>query len=262
MLDNFFHFDILPCTKIKPLWMCLLYILYIVIRQRHIYLEYELIYMHIAKICLISCSVYTWHLNIRKFIEPKTFKLWISYTESISWNVLTLTGEKVGEGHMCLWCGDNGKTFQSVQAVQKHMVDKCHCKILFEKVSALEFADFYDYRWEISWCIYCILGKYLHQFYFCRFDSALSMAEFKTGQILLNKNANLSWDNLRVGEMICWCERAKINLSENNYVYSVILYKNANWKRQTTSQTLCSLWIFKLLRFFQFLFEIWFWLDV
>ena len=75
-------------------------------------------------------------------------------------------------------------------------------------------------------------------------------------------NANLSWDNLRVGEMICFCERAKISLSENNYVYSIILYKNANWKRQTTSQTLCSLWIFKLLRFFQFLFEIWFWLDV
>ncbi|XP_078321100.1 cytoplasmic 60S subunit biogenesis factor ZNF622-like [Crassostrea virginica] len=60
--------------------------------------------------------------------------------------MMTYLGEKVGEGHMCLWCGDNGKTFQSVQAVQKHMVDKCHCKILFEKVSALEFADFYDYR--------------------------------------------------------------------------------------------------------------------
>ena len=57
----FFHFDILPCTKIKRLWMCLLYILCIVIRQRHIYLDYEiivtLIYMHIAKICLISCSI-------------------------------------------------------------------------------------------------------------------------------------------------------------------------------------------------------------
>lgn len=43
------------------------------------------------------------------------------------------------------------------------------------------------------------------------------MAEFKTRQILLNKNANLSWDNLRVGKMI------KINLSENNYVYSIIV---------------------------------------
>lgn len=57
-----------------------------------------------------------------------------------------LLGEKVGEGHMCLWCGEKSKMFHSVQAVQKHMVDKGHCKILFEKESALEFADFYDYR--------------------------------------------------------------------------------------------------------------------
>lgn len=35
-----FHFDILPCNKIKRLWICLLYILYIIIRQRHIYLDY------------------------------------------------------------------------------------------------------------------------------------------------------------------------------------------------------------------------------
>ena len=45
----FFHFDILLCT------------ITIAIRQRHIYLDYEfivtLICMHIAKICLISCSI-------------------------------------------------------------------------------------------------------------------------------------------------------------------------------------------------------------
>lgn len=60
--------------------------------------------------------------------------------------MVTYLGEKVGEGHMCLWCGEKSKMFHSVQAVQKHMVDKGHCKILFEKESALEFADFYDYR--------------------------------------------------------------------------------------------------------------------
>lgn len=49
---------------------------------------------------------------------------------------------------MCLWCGEKSKMFHSVQAVQKHMVDKCHCKILFEKESALEFADYYDYRYN------------------------------------------------------------------------------------------------------------------
>jgi hypothetical protein len=57
-----------------------------------------------------------------------------------------LTGEKVGEGHMCLWCGEKGKTFHSIQAVQKHMLDKGHCKINFDRDTALEFADFYDYR--------------------------------------------------------------------------------------------------------------------
>ena len=66
--------------------------------------------------------------------------------------------------------------------------------------------------------------------------------------------------NLRVGEMICWCERAKKKTLVKITMYTV--YKNANWKRQKTSQTLCSLWIFKLFRFFQSLFEIWFWLDV
>lgn len=60
--------------------------------------------------------------------------------------MITYLGEKVGEGHMCLWCGERGRTFHSPQAVQKHMVDKGHCKIFFEKEAALEFADFYDYR--------------------------------------------------------------------------------------------------------------------
>ena len=54
--------------------------------------------------------------------------------------------EKVGVGYMCLYCNEKGKTFHSVEAVQQHMVDKCHCKVFFEGDAALEYAEFYDYR--------------------------------------------------------------------------------------------------------------------
>ena len=56
-------------------------------------------------------------------------------------------GEKVGVGHICLWCNEKGKTFQSVQAVQKHMIDKGHCKLVHEGDAVFEYADFYDYRY-------------------------------------------------------------------------------------------------------------------
>ena len=55
-------------------------------------------------------------------------------------------GEKVGVGHICLWCNEKGKAFQSVQAVQKHMLDKGHCKLVHEGDAVFEYADFYDYR--------------------------------------------------------------------------------------------------------------------
>ena len=53
--------------------------------------------------------------------------------------------EKVGVGNMCLYCNERGKSFYSVEAVQQHMVDKCHCKIFFEGDATLEYAEFYDY---------------------------------------------------------------------------------------------------------------------
>lgn len=55
-------------------------------------------------------------------------------------------GEKVGVGHICLWCNEKGKGFNSVQAVQKHMLDKGHCKLLHEGDAVFEYADYYDYR--------------------------------------------------------------------------------------------------------------------
>ena len=53
--------------------------------------------------------------------------------------------EKVGVGYMCIYCNERGKAFYSVEAVQQHMVDKCHCKMFFEGDAALEYAEFYDF---------------------------------------------------------------------------------------------------------------------
>lgn len=58
-------------------------------------------------------------------------------------------GEKVGVGKICLWCNEKGKSFYATEAVQAHMNDKSHCKLFTEGDAALEFADFYDFRWEM-----------------------------------------------------------------------------------------------------------------
>ncbi|XP_054480453.1 cytoplasmic 60S subunit biogenesis factor ZNF622 [Anoplopoma fimbria] len=55
-------------------------------------------------------------------------------------------GEKVGAGNVCLWCNEKGRSFYSAEAVQSHMTDKSHCKVFTDGDSALEFADFYDFR--------------------------------------------------------------------------------------------------------------------
>ncbi|XP_064614151.1 cytoplasmic 60S subunit biogenesis factor ZNF622-like isoform X2 [Liolophura sinensis] len=60
--------------------------------------------------------------------------------------LISYLGQKVGEGNVCLWCNEKGRRFQSTQAVQRHMVDKGHCKMLHEGEAVLEYADFYDYR--------------------------------------------------------------------------------------------------------------------
>ncbi|KAH3721520.1 hypothetical protein DPMN_064449, partial [Dreissena polymorpha] len=60
--------------------------------------------------------------------------------------LITYLGQKVGAGFVCLWCNQRGRSFRSVGAVQKHMLDKGHCKILHDGDVVLEYADFYDYR--------------------------------------------------------------------------------------------------------------------
>lgn len=59
--------------------------------------------------------------------------------------LLRYLGEKVGVGFVCVHCNTRGKTFHSLEAVQKHMVDKGHTQLLFEGDAALEYADYYDY---------------------------------------------------------------------------------------------------------------------
>nr|CAG4643210.1 EOG090X06E3 [Ilyocryptus agilis] len=59
--------------------------------------------------------------------------------------LITYIGERIGQGHICLWCGHMGKQFASTEAVQKHMVDKGHCRMFHEGEVLLEYSDYYDY---------------------------------------------------------------------------------------------------------------------
>lgn len=59
--------------------------------------------------------------------------------------LVTYIGERVGQGHICMWCGHLGRQFPSTEAVQKHMLDKGHCKMFHEGEVLLEYSDFYDY---------------------------------------------------------------------------------------------------------------------
>ncbi|XP_076656299.1 cytoplasmic 60S subunit biogenesis factor ZNF622 [Halictus rubicundus] len=59
--------------------------------------------------------------------------------------LLTYLGEKIFAGFMCIWCNETGKSFQSVEAVRAHMVDKGHCRVLHEGDALAEYAEFYDY---------------------------------------------------------------------------------------------------------------------
>lgn len=49
---------------------------------------------------------------------------------------------------MCLWCGDKSKVYLETKAVQQHMVDKGHCKLLHDGDAFLEYAEFFDYRYK------------------------------------------------------------------------------------------------------------------
>ncbi|XP_052813035.1 cytoplasmic 60S subunit biogenesis factor ZNF622-like isoform X2 [Mya arenaria] len=84
--------------------------------------------------------------NVQHMTEKHSFFLPDAEYLSDLEGLVTYLGQKVGVGYMCLWCNEKGKAFRSVDAAQKHMVDKGHCKLLHEGDVVLEYADFYDYR--------------------------------------------------------------------------------------------------------------------
>lgn len=59
--------------------------------------------------------------------------------------LLFYLAEKVTKDFICLWCNDRGKTFYSLDAVRKHMIDKGHCKMLHEGLALAEYTEYYDY---------------------------------------------------------------------------------------------------------------------
>jgi len=57
---------------------------------------------------------------------------------------ITYLGEKVFVGNICLYCNGKGKTFWSFDAVQRHMRDLNHCKILYEG-NEEEYEEYFDF---------------------------------------------------------------------------------------------------------------------
>ncbi|OQR91227.1 hypothetical protein THRCLA_22482 [Thraustotheca clavata] len=54
--------------------------------------------------------------------------------------------EKVKLGHYCLYCNTKGKVFRTYQDAQKHMIDRSHCKLIYEEDNDLyEYEEFYDF---------------------------------------------------------------------------------------------------------------------
>lgn len=60
--------------------------------------------------------------------------------------LITYLGEKIAVGNVCIFCNQKGREFRTMDAVRKHMIDKSHCKIAYEREKdRLEISDFYDF---------------------------------------------------------------------------------------------------------------------
>ncbi|KAJ3144700.1 hypothetical protein HDU89_008070 [Geranomyces variabilis] len=59
--------------------------------------------------------------------------------------LIKFLGEKIAVAHVCIFCNGKGRAMHSLEACRKHMLDKGHCKILYEDGAELEIADFYDF---------------------------------------------------------------------------------------------------------------------
>ncbi|XP_044746266.1 zinc finger protein 622 [Coccinella septempunctata] len=85
------------------------------------------------------------HKNLKHMYSLHSFFIPdVEYCVDIK-GLLMYLGEKVTKYYMCLWCNEKGRTFYSIDAAKNHMVDKGHCRMIFEGVALTEYVDFYDY---------------------------------------------------------------------------------------------------------------------
>lgn len=56
-------------------------------------------------------------------------------------------GQKVGLGHMCLYCN---RVFQTVGGTMQHMRDASHCKMAYDEESLYEYESYYDFSTSYS----------------------------------------------------------------------------------------------------------------
>ncbi|KYN34615.1 hypothetical protein ALC56_11103 [Trachymyrmex septentrionalis] len=68
----------------------------------------------------------------------------LEYCENLG-GLLKYLEYKICVEFKCLWCNDSGRKMRSAQAVRMHMIDKGHCKMLFEEETMCEYTTFYNY---------------------------------------------------------------------------------------------------------------------
>ena len=87
-----------------------------------------------------------WRSNVQHMAREHSFFLPdLEYLVDLP-GMMQYLGEKVSVGNICLHCNGRGRAFHSLEAVQKHMLDKGHCKLWYEGDAELEYSDFYDFR--------------------------------------------------------------------------------------------------------------------
>ncbi|CAM9881718.1 unnamed protein product [Chrysoparadoxa australica] len=97
-------------------------------------------------------SVHTYQANIHHMLLRHGFFIPDAEYLVDPAGLLEYCGAKVvKEGHICLYCNGKGKQFHSWRAVQQHMSDRAHCKLLYEDGEDLdEFEAFYDFSSTIE----------------------------------------------------------------------------------------------------------------
>jgi len=96
--------------------------------------------------CLFCCH---WSQNMEKNLKHMTgthsfYIPDIEYLHDLE-GFITFLGVKIGSDYECIKCGEEGKEYRSLEAVQKHMIGKGHSIINSEGDGYLEYSDYYDF---------------------------------------------------------------------------------------------------------------------